>query len=849
MSLLGRASRRWMLTHRIETALCTFGIALGVAVVLAIDLSIQSARQAFALSVDTVTGQATHHIVGGPEGVGESEYTRLRTELGYRNLAPLVESQVALLAPMEDSFTLLGVDIFAERGLREFTGLRPDVDLARFLGEPGAVLLSSPTQARLGVQIGDRLLLRAAARRVEVTLVGNFTVDDESTRAALDGIIVADLATAQEVLGMEGRLSRIEARFDRDEAGRRAASELGALLPPDYRVTAAGETGARLSGLLVAFEKNLTFLSLLALVVGAFLIHQTITFAVVRRRDLFGRLRSLGVTRRELLLRVLGEALVLGWLGVGLGIAIGVGLARGLLSGVAATINDLYFRLRVTELAIPLSSLLKATALGLVTVLVGAAFPAREAARRDVRLATQASVVESRTRAQLMARCWFGLALLALGGIAIAVPSRDLLPCYLSLLGLVGGAAALAPTLTHGLAVGLRTLLGRWLGASGRLAAAGVVSGLSRTGLAVGALAMALAMALGVGLMIRSFRGAVVDWLGQTLQGDLYLSPASTSARLSPQEYLKPALLAELANLEDVSSLTLNRTVTLELETGPTMVVALGLGADDPARFDLIEGDEAAAVEAFRSGQGILVSEPWAFRHGRTRGDRLRLTGAGGENGARILGVFRDFTSDQGYVAVPSSLYRDLTQDERVTACALFLVDDSRAELVRAAVRTLVEKHGQDVIINTGGGVKEVSLEVFDRTFRITEILRLLSALVAFAGIVSALCALEIERARERAILRAAGLTRSGLFALTLTQSALLGLTAALIALPLGVAFAAILTGPINRRSFGWSLDFRLAAWPLLETTLLAISAALLAALWPAQRMAKAHPGPFLRGD
>ena len=104
--------------------------------------------------------------------------------------------------------------------------------------------------------------------------------------------------------------------------------------------------------------------------------------------------------------------------------------------------------------------------------------------------------------------------------------------------------------------------------------------------------------------------------------------------------------------------------------------------------------------------------------------------------------------------------------------------------------------------------LEELSLAVFDRTFKVTEVLRVLAGIVAFLGILSALLAIELERARELSVLRTLGFTPGGLGATLLTQTGLLGLAAGLAAVPIGTALALLLVHVINRRSFGWTMDF-----------------------------------------
>jgi putative ABC transport system permease protein len=167
-----RASFSYLLRHPWQLALALLGISVGVAVIVAVDLANASARKAFLLSMDTITGEATHQIIGGPRGVSEDVYTQLRVNHGMRDIAPVIEGAVTIDGT---TLSLLGVDLFAEREIRTFTGeaRTGDADksganslFAEFLVTPGAVTTSQQTAQQLGVSVGDTATDRATTRRV-----------------------------------------------------------------------------------------------------------------------------------------------------------------------------------------------------------------------------------------------------------------------------------------------------------------------------------------------------------------------------------------------------------------------------------------------------------------------------------------------------------------------------------------------------------------------------------------------------------------------------------------------------------------------------------------------------------
>ena len=525
--ILLRASLRHLLRHPWQAGLSILGIALGVAVVVSVDLASGSARRAFGLSAEGVTGRATHQIVGGPGGLDERVVGRLARELGVHPLAPVVEAWVGVEGAPGRALQLLGVDPLSEAPFRPYLGRGAGASaraLATFVTEPGAVLLARETAAELGVAVGDTLVLRVTGRLRPVRIVGLIDPEDARSRQALAGLVVADVATAQELLDQPGRLSRVDLALPDGARGVEALGRVRAILPPGVEVVPAAARSEFVGGLTRAFDVNLRALSLLALVVGVFLAYNTMTFSVVQRRATLGMARALGVTRAEIVAVVLADALLVGLVATALGLGLGVGLAHGLLRLVTRTINDLYFIVVVRDLAVSWAVLAKGAALGLGATLLAAIVPAAEAAAAPPGAAMQRVALETRARRAAPRAAAAGVLVLGAGGILVGWAGPSLPWSYAGLFAIVVGAALLTPLAMVGAAAVAGPWLGRALGLPGRMAARGVVATLSRTGVAVAALMVAVAAAVGVGVMIGSFRATVVRWLDTSLVADVYVS-------------------------------------------------------------------------------------------------------------------------------------------------------------------------------------------------------------------------------------------------------------------------------------------------------------------------------------
>jgi putative ABC transport system permease protein len=863
--LLYRSSLRYLTRHPWQIGLAVLGVALGVAVVVAVDLANASALLAFDLSTEAVTGRATHQVVAGPEGLPDDAYRRLVLAAGTAAAAPVVEDWVTAGGGPHGkggrTLHLLGIDPFAESPFRPYLaglgggrgsrGSGPQIDIKEFLTRPGAALIAGQTARELRVAPGGRLALRSQGRAVEVTILGTIEPKDESTRRAVADVLVVDIATAQELTRRVGLLSRIDLIVPPGRPGERLLARARALLPPGAELLRTAQRRESTASMTRAFRLNLTALSLLALVCGAFLIYNTITFSVVQRRTLIGTLRALGVTRGQIFALVLAEAAVVALAGSGAGLVAGVALGRGLVRLVTQTINDLYFVLSVRDLAIPAWTLAKGFAVGVGATLLAALGPAIEATTAPPRAVLTRSTLEARVRQALPRAAAAGAALLALGGLLLALPGGVVLS-FLGLFAVILGFALLAPAATVVLMRLARRPMGALFGFLGRLAAGGVVASLSRTAVAIAALVVAVSVTVGVGVMIRSFRSTVVRWLDTSLQADLYVTaPGRGGGFAGPT--LDPALADRAAALPGVARVDRIRRAELPSPEGPVRIVALDR---DPLRGGILlrQGDPARVWPAFARG-AVIVSEPFARRHALAEnavGSTLLLRTAAGPRPFRIAGVYYDYASDQGLVMMSRGTYVQAFRDPGLSGFSLTLSPEADADAVERALRaSFAEAPGgaEGLTVQSNRAIKKASLAIFDRTFLITSVLRLLAGLVAGIGVLSALLALELERGREFAVLRANGLTPGQVWQLVTAETGLLGLTSGLLSLPVGMTLAAIMIFVVNRRSFGWTVQMETAPGVLVEAVLLALGAALLAGLYPAFRTARTSPARALREE
>ncbi len=822
------------------TALGTIAaMAAGVAVFVAIFLAGEAARSSFVSAVEAVAGKATHEV-SAESGIPEKRFSEVSQHPSVLHAQPVVEGRARALAAHTKSqrrtiqaspLRLLGIDplfvgpFFATPKEKPVI---PSEAIDRFLTEPGMVVLSQPWAAEAGVSVGDVIEVGVSGHIGKLTVMGIYPLMFLG-EAARDTAVV-DIATAQELFGRIGKLDRIDLILQKnaEEPFRSSLQKSESLKRPVQR----GESVAKM---VEAFRLNLLALGFLALMVGALLIFNAAQYSVIRREGLLGQLRSLGVTRPVMLLAVLGEVVLFGLLGAVLGITLGTALAQTLVQSVTETITNLYAFVHVDSA--PLSwpfALAMILGAGFLSALAGF-FPALDAARTEPRMVGLRSHKENTYRVRLprlLLLAVFG-ALVAAGGVFS--PFGTWWPGLVAALGCLTAGAALLPLIMNGMLPKLKQS-GERLGALHLALASGALHrSLSRTGGAAAALSTALAMTIGVIVMVYSFEMEVRTWIRSAIQADIYLSDAAGSVQRNNARVPDEALQL-VRTLKGVRAIETLRGLEVALEANEHSGSIFFCGADwsEPesrAMLDFVAGDPDTAFRRALKGDA-LISEPFANRYGKHIGDSFEVLGRQGRRAFKVAGIFRDFSYDRGFAVTGIKPFLETFDDPGARNARIYLKSGYNVDEVATEIRrTVADRFFLNVRSNLQ--LRDRILEVFDATFAVTYLLQFIATFIALAGISITLFSLFLERAHEIATLRALGAEVGYITRLFATESLVMSLFPILLSLPLGAILAWVLIDVVNLRSFGWTITFR---WPwdsVLLTCLFALGAACLATLVP----------------
>ena len=831
---------RHLRTSPVRVLVTVMGVAIGVATFTAIQAANESVMRSFMRAIDLVAGRATLEISAGELGIDEQLLPAAQQAEGILAAAPIMHTVASVADRPGEALLLMGVDLFAEDPFRDYRladGNRPPgIDE---LLSPDAIFVTQAFAEAHGLKKGASLVLLIGSRRQRFSIKGLLT--PQGPARAFDGnIAILDIAAAQVVFEKIGRLDRIDLVTDERVPLEEIRSRLATLLPSHVTVQRPARRGDQVEKMLRAFRLNLTALSAIALLVSLFLVYNAVSLSVLERRRQIGVLRSLGLTRRAVAALFAAEGIALGLLGALLGVGGGLLLGGALLQSVSQTVSTLYAYLRVEEVEAGPRLLLVALGLGSVGALLASLAPAYAASRIAPKDAMQIGSFE-RTwmrRSRLTLLCGLLLLvtswLLTLPGPVAGMPLFG----YLSLACLIFGVACFTPQLLRMTGAGIHALCGGRHAPLLTLAAGNLASQVGWGAVAIAAMMTAIAMLVGLTLMIGSFRQTVELWVEQTIRADLMVSPAARFTKGS-QATLPDTFIANAARIPGIAAIDpfIGRRVELLGQEG---LLAAG-DFNVLARYGKLlfrKGESATVLQRAKAEDGVVISESLALSRGLSEGDRLSLTLPSGRIEPAIIGIFYDYSTDGGKVVMDRGLWARTGGERGADILAIYLQPGADETAVRQKLLSIAGEDGA-IVVSSNRALKARVMEVFDNTFAVARALELIAILVGILGIFNVLWASVLSRRREIGVLRSVGATRAQLVRIVLGEAGLLGMWAELLGLLAGIALSFILIHVINKQSFGWTIQFQFSWWVVMKSSIIAFGAALLAGYLPARRAAR----------
>jgi putative ABC transport system permease protein len=836
MRLLHLISWPYARRHVLRTALTVAGIVLGVAVFVAMHTANQSVLFAFSQTIDRIAGRTELQITAGETGFGEDVLERVQSVSSVRVAVPVIEAVVESGLPGQGTLLVLGIDMTGDRSLREYdleSGEDAIVDDPLvFLAQPDSLIVSNELADRHGLVVGSRLPLQTAAGKKPFTVRG--IMKPAGLATAFGGsLAIMDVYAAQMMFGRGRTFDRIDLALAPGVTAGDAQRELTTVLGSGFEFQPPASRGRQAETMLAGYAVMVSISTAFALFIGMFIIYNSFAIAVTQRRSEIGILRALGATRRQVRWLFLGESAVLGAAGSVLGIGFGVVIARVTAAAMSSLAGDLYGVVQqVSDVTTSPVVLAIAIAVGVLTSLVAAAIPARDAARVDPVQALQKGPYELQSAGTGRLRIVLAALATLLSLVCLTIPDVRLV-FYAGYALTIAAALLLAPLVSSGLALAIRPLL-KWLRpVEGALAADSLIQAPRRTSATVVALMLSVALTVAFSGMARASYSSVVDWMEAVLNPDLFVMPSS---RLDLRNTRFPsAMAAEIQAIPGVQRVQMFRFGRIDIRGLPIMTVSMEMrSVAETTRTRPVAGDTRHMFEQASAGEGLIISDNLSQRLRVSLGDILEIPAPYGTIRLPIAGIIVDYTDQQGAVFMDRSVFMKYWKDDSVNDFRIFVGPGARVAEVR---QRIVERYAgeRQLFVLTSEESRSYVLRMAGQWFRLMNVQVAVAVLVAILGIVNTLTVSITDRRRELGVLQAVGALR-GQIRRTIWLEAL---AVAAIGVILGCAVGAVnlyyVLDIVQRDVAGLRLDYQYPVGTVLTLVPAILGAAFAAAIWPAE--------------
>ncbi len=842
LSLLRLLSVRHLLGSPLRTVITVLGVALGVATLVGITAINRSVMGAFRTTIDTIAGKADLTISGSDSGFDEAVLEKVRAIPGVAHAAGML----TVIAPMPgdsgESLYVMGVDFLDDGFFRSYQGADRDVgainDDLEFLNSTDRMLVSEKFANARHLKAGDAFKLQTADGVKEFVVHG--VLKDSGAMTAFGGSVgVMFFASAQEGFSRGRTFDRIDVAADPSVGWETVRDRIQKELGPTLEVDRPDRRGGSVETMLRSFQLGLNLGSAVALLVGIFLVYNTISIQVVQRRREVGTLRALGATKGRIRWLFALEAAVLGLAGSAVGLPLGVAVGKAAVAGVAESVSSLYVRVNATEVTVGAFEIGLGLALGVFGSVFAALRPAFvassvapvEALRKGTAIGTGAAQLRSWPTAIAVV-----LLVLAWPVTFIPPPVENLaLGAYLSIFFILMAMTLLSPLVLRAVNAPLRVPGEGLFGIAGRLAADNFARAPVRTAVPVSALAIGVGMAISIAGFIGSFQLSTIRWIEQAIPADLFVTSSSKLAGTRNQP-MKPELAAELAALPDVKAVDQTRLYKHDVLGLRVYVVSVDFSVYGLRAKPVVLEGSIPTLEERRAGV-VTISENFALRRNLKPGMSFPMMTPTGEHQYKVGGVILDYTSDQGTIVIDRSVFTRDFADDRVDSFHVYVNQPQAIESVRAAITA---KYGQqyNLYVLSNAELKAEALRMVDDAFAITTAMEIVAVALALLGVVNTLLAAVIDRTREIGLLRAVGADRRHITQLITSEAGIIGLVGGAMGLALGGVTGFIITHVVGVQATGWDFPF-VFPWPLaLQMLVTATVCAIVAGVYPARRAA-----------
>ena len=850
INLLRRISLKHVRYQKARTIIAAFGICLGVASMVSIDIVNESVLRSFEESINRVAGRAALQVTGADSGFPEDMIDRIQRVPGVEFALPIIETTAHFSEGTGRSFMILGVDSLQDHQIRSYKLTDDGADIPdplMFLAKSDSILLTKKMADREGIRI-DQAIRIQTVQGIKTFYVRGLLNPDGPAGASGGDIAVMDVYAVQKVFGKEGKIDRVDISFLPNGNLDVMKERIQSALPEGYYVdTPMGRT-RQIENATLRFRKSMGMVSFMALFVGMYLIYNTVAISVVQRRKEIGIIRALGGTRGQVIGLFLGETTVLSGIASLLGIGLGIVFAKLTVGVVAQNLTDLIVRATVTELSFSWSNFGFDAAIGIAASLGAALVPAFNGANiapisaiRSLPYSADGFLLGNKIKflslfCLLAALVTF---LIYMGaGTSSELRSSSVIFTIIALLLL--GVSLSTPAFLKLFMRAFHKRVASRFGASGRLAGLNLQKNISRNAVAVAAVFFGIALSVGSSGMVHSVRISLYEYFDSIISADILISSGNSLSMGSSASIPMPiAMVKQVEKIPGILSAEPFRKVYVNYQGRRILLEMFDVAFRmKSCPFMISKGSREDMIRLMPGQDNIVVDEGFAVRHHISPGDSIMLPTPGGPRRFGVAAIVVAYDSDAGTILMDINTFQRYWQDNLVDIVEARVKPGTDLAQVREAI---LRRFGSErkLFVLPAHEFKEEIRKILDRMFLVSNAVNIISLIIAGFGIIVTLLASVLERTREIGVLRSIGMNRSQVAGVVIIESMLLGAAGGLLGAATGILVGWLNVEGFFRIDFGASMSYHIHVVSIVFAMGLAVALAALAGLYPAWRAAK----------
>jgi len=852
LNLFQYVGLRHLQLHPGRTILTTLGVSLGIALYVAIAIINESTKNALRDSIEAVAGKASLTISAGIAGFNEDKLELIRDVSGVKSAVPMIEARAFFEGAKEstDGLYILGVDLLQESAVRTYqaTDQRIIDDPLTFLNQADSIIFTEALAKKRGLTLDSKVKLSTTNGLKTFTVRG--LLKPEGTAKAYGGsLAIMDIDGARMMFGKENKIDRVDIVPRDGIAIKDLRESLQKKLGENFTIESPASQSEQMEKMLAAYQMILTFFSTLALLVGLFLVMNSISVAIAERKKEIGTLRALGATRFSMVYLFVSEVFGIGLIGSILGCIIGRGLAEKLVAQVTTSIAAQFqTRIDVNHLEFTWKQIMTSVALGTVASVVAALLPALKAAAihplESMKKHAESVSDEDERRSKMV--ILLGLALLIFTTLSMIYEWGKLwigLDIFTKVSAVLG-SALFGPFLVFIFIHGARSLWRNTRKPVLKLALENLIRSRKRTTSNVMALMVGLFLVMMIATVRASFHDTLTNWLNQIFVADVMV--ASTGRMIvADVQPVKEELQNEILAIPGVKPIGENRglgsrIVPYYYHGKKMMIKAYDHYADfyEYQNFAIQNGDRTKIAPLLYTGEpNVILTPTFLTKQNKKIGDMVTLETPTGSIDFKIVGSVSDYASPEGVIYISRDNYKKYWKDSLVTAFILNISPGYTLEQVRSEID---RKIGQkwNVVTISNAEFKTQMEQAVDRTFAYTRAIEVIALLVGLLGLLNTLLISVLERTREIGMLRAVGSTRGQISNMILLESLLQGIFGAIVAILLGSYVGMLFVEHGLTTTLGWIIEFHFPKESVIQTLVTGVIVAMIAGVLPARKAA-----------